>query len=932
MTAPKRPTIYVKTGDVNIDLFDPTGDDRSYEALFEQFITPERWGYEKLDAINYYTAQLRMLNEETLDLQSHCFEKSRSMDKEIQRRLKNKFDSRAAEAMEKIGIRATNYIKRIGGFENILFGPSVQVPDSAAPSVALSSDNQRKTGKKTAKTGGKKRSTKVKKISDEATEGKVASNVAYTNVVNPMHDEEEGVVVTAPAATTLETDETSETVSDTVANVSSNVSSQEVIDASRKESLSLLEKYNKLLQDNDEDEMNKQLTVDTTVGPRSSFTVNDGSILQTISPFTSMSLDDGINDATPYASRENKRQSLDSNSDGYILQTPNDVNPTIADIDAAFGRTINNPITIPPTNTNTVNTADPIVEAPSGQRRNSVTDMVAQIETVTVDRGKQTLQQGWAQTKIAGMGFALGVLEAERAIEMVVVGSQYNYSSTAFVTFKTRMAETIAYQMNLSDEGSMEILHAPNPNDVIWDNISIPKSQIAMRNTITNIGLAIGAFFWSSLVNSVNHFAKNSSLPENQQNFLSVIILLIFLLILPFGFDFLARYYECMKLESEIQNSIMTRYFYYQLVNIYVIVGLGGINIGDQLLLILRNPQTLVRLLGGTIPAVSLYFCNLVIVKIFTAVPIEMLRPWQLSTILAIGTFMDRRKTTRRELRTGAFYAWPMLYGWIYPQLMMVQMIVITYSSICPLLMPLGVLFFIFAYIMYKYQLLYVYVNDYQSHGFMWYQVFNFSIIGLLFATCTLLGYLGLHLAEGISAGPFFLLLPLPVCIIYFWNYSEHRFKNKMDLSFQRAKYIDNINESKRRAGHFVPQDSFKKHLFRQPTLTEKPQYPEPYRKVHNDSFLEQKKRSMNPLSMGRNRASSINVHTLIDDEDETEEVLQSYFHETVLGTLVKPGNHPLEQYTPFVPKPRQGSPVNSPGRAGNKRNSRSNPESSSHV
>ena len=29
---------------------------------------------------------------------------------------------------------------------------------------------------------------------------------------------------------------------------------------------------------------------------------------------------------------------------------------------------------------------------------------------------------------------------------------------------------------------------------------------------------------------------------------------------------------------------------------------------------------------------------------------------------------MDRRKTTRRDLRTGAFYAWPMLYGWIYPQ------------------------------------------------------------------------------------------------------------------------------------------------------------------------------------------------------------------------------------------------------------------------
>jgi hypothetical protein len=58
--------------------------------------------------------------------------------------------------------------------------------------------------------------------------------------------------------------------------------------------------------------------------------------------------------------------------------------------------------------------------------------------------------------------------------------------------------------------------------------------------------------------------------------------LLCFLITLPFIFDILARDYEGMKLESEIQNSIMTRYFYYQLVNIYVTVGMGGMNIGDQ--------------------------------------------------------------------------------------------------------------------------------------------------------------------------------------------------------------------------------------------------------------------------------------------------------------------------------------------------------------
>ena len=59
-----------------------------------------------------------------------------------------------------------------------------------------------------------------------------------------------------------------------------------------------------------------------------------------------------------------------------------------------------------------------------------------------------------------------------------------------------------------------------------------------------------------------------------------------------------------------------------------------------------------------------------------------MMRPWQLSTILMMGTFMDRRKCTRRELRTGAFYAWPMLYGWVYPQLMMVRTHLYEYENL----------------------------------------------------------------------------------------------------------------------------------------------------------------------------------------------------------------------------------------------------------
>ena len=73
----------------------------------------------------------------------------------------------------------------------------------------------------------------------------------------------------------------------------------------------------------------------------------------------------------------------------------------------------------------------------------------------------------------------------------------------------------------------------------------------------------------------------------------------------------------------------------------------------------------------------------------------------------------------------------------------------------------------------------------------------------------------------------------MPFGLLYFWHFCDVRFqKTSKNLSFGLAKQIDHYNVSRKEAGQSVPQDTFKKHLFRQPSLTEPPQYPEPYRKV----------------------------------------------------------------------------------------------------
>lgn len=118
----------------------------------------------------------------------------------------------------------------------------------------------------------------------------------------------------------------------------------------------------------------------------------------------------------------------------------------------------------------------------------------------------------------------------------------------------------------------------------------------------------------------------------------------------------------------------------------------------------------------------------------------------------------------------------------VYPGLFLVLTIVVTYACIAPILMPFGALFFSVSYLMYKYQLLYTYVNNNQSLGFMWYSAFNRSLISLLFASFTLLALFAINQNQ-IGTGPFIVCLPLPPGIIYFWYYCHAVFKKSSLVS-----------------------------------------------------------------------------------------------------------------------------------------------------
>lgn len=347
-------------------------------------------------------------------------------------------------------------------------------------------------------------------------------------------------------------------------------------------------------------------------------------------------------------------------------------------------------------NQNSSSKSDENGRSDEGLKKYPVLNIGARIVNAAGSGVEGLAKEGLKTAQIATKGALRGVLEATRTLELLTLGAFYKISSTAFVTLTTRKATSSAHQMLLSQNYyKMSVKCSPNPKDVIWENISIPEQQCSLRHQIADYTLILGALCWSFVVGFIATVGNMDSLSQQftwlqaysstmfyqfLNSYLAAALLLILLNLLPSIFDLIARNYEGMKQESEIQNSIMTRYFYYQLANVFVSVGLGSLI--SSVHQIIDRPSSILSILGNSLPDVSIYFTNLLIVKTFTALPLEHIRFTPLIQILSVIMCLDKKKCTRRELRTGAFADPPMLYGWIYPNIMMVLMILTTYACV----------------------------------------------------------------------------------------------------------------------------------------------------------------------------------------------------------------------------------------------------------
>ncbi|GKY92356.1 hypothetical protein MPSEU_000206500 [Mayamaea pseudoterrestris] len=471
------------------------------------------------------------------------------------------------------------------------------------------------------------------------------------------------------------------------------------------------------------------------------------------------------------------------------------------------------------------------------------------------DDERSTFCRRWAGRM--GLDFVVsGIHLMNKQIDVAlegVIGA--TMSSTGFVTFHDLSSTTIAASAPLSVKTSvLSVRVAPEPRDIRWQNADVSKTTQQRREQIVNFFLFLGVILWSFPLAAIQAFAKAKYLVQVPglewidtihggefsqfvNGYLPVVALLALIMILPVIFEYVAVNFEHRKTYSDIQASMLGRYFYYQLANVYVSVTAGSI--AKVLASLIDRPSSFLELLGQSLPQMAGYFIALLVTKTLAGLPMIFIRFGALGRMLFLKLLSNEKKLTQREL-DAVYRLENVQYGWEFPTQLLVVVIVFTYAVICPIILPFGLIYFLGALTVYKKQVLYVYSPVFESGGAMFPTALQRTLFGLVCGQVTLFGYM---ITKG-ARFQLFALIPLIVTSICAMNYFERKYAAPSKLlSLERAREYDRLIVLEEEVHHGAAdltdltgrRRKFDKDAYRQPVLTELATEPLSYRKGLQD-------------------------------------------------------------------------------------------------
>ncbi|KAK9767380.1 hypothetical protein K7432_002865 [Basidiobolus ranarum] len=368
----------------------------------------------------------------------------------------------------------------------------------------------------------------------------------------------------------------------------------------------------------------------------------------------------------------------------------------------------------------------------------------------------------------------------------------YPPTSSAFVTFTTQNAANIAAQTLNSHKPLQFVTRmAREPRDIYWPNATIDPVKKSLYTTLVQIAVLLLVVLWtvpSTLVSSflewrsiVKYFPELDNLSPSPwvsgflQGSLPTIAVAGLSSLFPPVMLMLSKL-QGLRTYSSIQNAQMSKYFLLIFVNILLVFIIAG-TVFKTIAMGFENLRELLSQLGEKLPEVSSFFINYVILQGFVVLPLfELTRAGYL-------LFGGISKLTCQTPRDRSEYLSPVFvnYGTMYSVPVLLFIVILTYSTISPLITIFGTLYSLIGYTIYRHHLIYVYRTRYDSGGSSWPVLFQRLLWGLILFQLTMTAVLSLKDVKWLS-GLTFPLVFITMLFGYFCEQNLTRYAKVLSL------------------------------------------------------------------------------------------------------------------------------------------------------
>ncbi|XP_057973970.1 CSC1-like protein RXW8 isoform X2 [Malania oleifera] len=351
--------------------------------------------------------------------------------------------------------------------------------------------------------------------------------------------------------------------------------------------------------------------------------------------------------------------------------------------------------------------------------------------------------------------------------------------AAAFVFFRTRYAALVASQVLQSSNPMLWVTDlAPEPHDVYWSNLCIPYRQLWIRRIAILLATIVFMFLFLIPVTFVQGLTqleqlqqtfpflkgilKKTLMSQLVTGYLPSVILMLFLYTVP----------PTMMLFSAVEGSISRsgrkksaccKVLYFTIWNVFFVNVLSGSVISQ--LNVISSPKDIPTQLARAVPTQASFFMTYVLTSGWASLSSEVMQ------LFALICNLFKRYILRNK-DDSSFGTLSFPYHTEVPKVLLFGLLGFTCAILAPLILPFLLVYFFLGYLVYRNQILNVYISKYESGGQFWPIVHNTTIFSLVLTQIIALGVFGLKRSP-VASG---FTIPLVIFTLLFNEYCRQRF------------------------------------------------------------------------------------------------------------------------------------------------------------